>query len=108
MTPGPVPDIVAVLEHAGALVITRDLDSDLLDAVSQWAEGGQPLLLVNTRAPGDRRRFSLAHELGHLVMHDEPGTGSTQEKQADAFAAEFLMPASDIWQAFSDASIWPG
>ncbi|MER5839748.1 ImmA/IrrE family metallo-endopeptidase [Streptomyces prasinus] len=101
MAPGPVPDMVAVLENAGALVITMDLDSDLLDAVSQWDEDGQPLLLVNTRAPGDRRRFSIAHELGHLVMHAEPGTGSTQEKQADAFAAEFLMPASDIRRAFS-------
>ncbi|KFG74458.1 helix-turn-helix domain-containing protein [Streptomyces mutabilis] len=101
VAPGPVPDMVAVLENAGALVVTRDLDSDLLDAVSQWEAGGHPLLLVNTRAPGDRRRFSIAHELGHLVMHDEPGTGSTQEKQADAFAAEFLMPASDIRQAIS-------
>jgi Zn-dependent peptidase ImmA (M78 family) len=68
---------------------------------AQWDEDGQPLLLVNTRAPGDRRRFSIAHELGHLVMHHEPGAGSAQEKQADAFAAEFLMPASDIREAFS-------
>lgn len=101
MPPGPVPDMVGALENAGALVVITDLDSDLLDAVSQWDEDGQPLLLVNTRAPGDRRRFSIAHELGHLVMHHEPGAGSTQEKQADAFAAEFLMPASDIREAFS-------
>ncbi|MFG3250584.1 ImmA/IrrE family metallo-endopeptidase [Streptomyces sp. NPDC048187] len=101
MPSGPVPDMVAVLEDAGALVVTADLDSDLLDAVSQWNGEDQPLVLVNTRAPGDRRRFSIAHELGHLVMHPEPGTGSTQEKQADAFAAEFLMPASDIRQALS-------
>ncbi|GHH57964.1 Zn-dependent peptidase ImmA (M78 family) [Streptomyces umbrinus] len=101
MVPGPVSDMVGVLENAGALIVTADLDSDLLDAVSQWDEDGQPLLLANTRAPGDRRRFSIAHELGHLVMHPEPGAGSTQEKQADAFAAEFLMPASDIREAFS-------
>ncbi|MFI6550083.1 ImmA/IrrE family metallo-endopeptidase [Streptomyces prunicolor] len=101
VAPGPVPDMVGVLENAGATVVTIDLDSDLLDAVSQWDEDGQPLLLANTRAPGDRRRFSIAHELGHLAMHPVPGAGSTQEKQADAFAAEFLMPAADIREAFS-------
>ncbi|MFJ1997003.1 ImmA/IrrE family metallo-endopeptidase [Streptomyces asiaticus] len=101
IAPGPVPDMVGVLEKAGALVVTMDLDSDLLDAVSQWDEDGHPLLLVNTRAPGDRRRFSIAHELGHMVMHPKPGAGAMQEKQADAFAAEFLMPACDIREAFS-------
>jgi Zn-dependent peptidase ImmA (M78 family) len=34
-------------------------------------------------------------------MHCSPGTGSEQEKEADAFAAEFLMPASDIRPAFT-------
>lgn len=102
MPPGPVLDMVGVAESAGALVLTEDLDSDLLDAVSQWPEGRQPLLLANTRTPGDRRRFSIAHELGHMVMHPVPGAASTQEKQADAFAAEFLMPAADIRASFSD------
>lgn len=101
MPPGPVPDMVGALEYAGALVVTTDLETDLLDAVSQWHEDGRPLLLANTRAPGDRRRFSMAHELGHLVMHSGPGPGPVQEKQADAFAAEFLMPASDIREALS-------
>ncbi|MFE0116847.1 helix-turn-helix domain-containing protein [[Kitasatospora] papulosa] len=96
MPAGPVPDVVRCVEAGGALVVLRELESDLLDAVSQWTSGQAPLLLVNGRAPGDRCRFSVAHELGHLVMHREPGSGPEQEKQADAFASEFLMPASDI------------
>lgn len=100
--PGPVPDVIEAVEEAGGLVLVRDLGSGLLDAVSQWDGGPQaPLILVNSHAPGDRCRFSVAHELGHLVMHTEPGAGAQQEKQADAFAAEFLMPAADIREAFS-------
>uniref|UniRef100_UPI003C7B8BD8 ImmA/IrrE family metallo-endopeptidase n=1 Tax=unclassified Streptomyces TaxID=2593676 RepID=UPI003C7B8BD8 len=102
MAPGPVPDVVRCAEEGGALVVLRDLESELLDAVSQWPAGQAPLFLVNTRAPGDRCRFSVAHEIGHLVMHREPGSGAEQEKQADAFASEFLMPASDIRGEFTD------
>lgn len=98
---GPVPDLIGAIERAGAVVLTRDLGSDLLDAVSLRTADGAALLLVNNRAPGDRLRFSLAHELGHLVMHHAPGDGKLQEKQADRFASAFLMPADDIRDAFA-------
>ncbi|MGQ4374791.1 ImmA/IrrE family metallo-endopeptidase [Streptomyces sp. SAS_267] len=101
MPAGPVADVIASIEEAGGWVVVRDLGSDLLDAVSQWDGRQMPLILVNDRAPGDRCRFSVAHELGHLVMHTEPGTAGEQEKQADAFASEFLMPAADIRQSFA-------
>lgn len=94
--PGPISDMVATLENAGALVVVRDLQSTELDAVSQWPAGKRPLILLNSTGPGDRARFSLAHELGHLVMHAEPGAGRTQEDQADRFAAELLMPHDAI------------
>ncbi|MFF4989758.1 ImmA/IrrE family metallo-endopeptidase [Streptosporangium saharense] len=96
LPPGPIVDLVAVVEQAGALVVTRDLETGELDAVSQWSQGERPLFLLNSTTPPDRFRFSLAHELGHVVMHTEPGTGREQEEQADRFAAEFLMPYEDI------------
>lgn len=39
-------------------------------------------------------RFTLAHELGHVIMHQKPS--ADMESEADRFAAEFLMPARDI------------
>jgi Zn-dependent peptidase ImmA (M78 family) len=96
LPPGPVGDLIAVVERAGALVVLRDLGTGELDAVSQWSQGEPPLFLLNSTAPPDRFRFSLAHELGHVVMHVEPGLGREQEEQADRFAAEFLMPHADI------------
>jgi len=94
---GPIDGLVSVIEGAGAAVVVRDLDAADLDAVSQWPNGGPPLFLLNSTAPGDRFRFSLAHELGHVVMHVEPGDGRLQEQQADRFAAEFLMPHDAIF-----------
>ncbi|MFD3373728.1 MULTISPECIES: helix-turn-helix domain-containing protein [unclassified Streptomyces] len=89
---GPITNVVEVLEAAGALLVVRDLQTRDLDAVSQWPQGQRPLFLLNSTAPGDRFRFSLAHELGHIVMHTEPGDARLQEQQANQFAAEFLMP----------------
>ncbi|MFD7677031.1 ImmA/IrrE family metallo-endopeptidase [Streptomyces sp. NPDC060187] len=93
---GPIDDLVSAIEGAGASVVVRDLETADLDAVSQWPDGSPPLFLLNSTAPGDRFRFSLAHELGHVVMHTEPGDGRLQEQQADRFAAEFLMPHDAI------------
>ena len=96
LSPGPIPDLIAAAEAAGAVVLVRDLGSEHLDAVSVWITGRYPLLLVSSRSPADRRRFSIAHEIAHLVMHQTPGTGAAQEKQADEFASALLMPALDI------------
>ncbi|WP_246430558.1 ImmA/IrrE family metallo-endopeptidase [Streptomyces rectiverticillatus] len=54
------------------------------------------MFLLNSTVPGDRFRFSLAHELGHVVMHTGPGDPRLQEQQADQFAAEFLMPHGSV------------
>ncbi|TJZ94587.1 ImmA/IrrE family metallo-endopeptidase [Actinacidiphila oryziradicis] len=94
--PGPIEDLVQLIEAAGALVVVRDLATTELDAVSQWVPGGRPLFLLNSHAPPDRFRFSLAHELGHVVMHTQPGEGRRQEDEADHFAAELLMPYATI------------
>jgi Zn-dependent peptidase ImmA (M78 family)/transcriptional regulator with XRE-family HTH domain len=93
---GPIARLVEVIEEAGGFVLIRDLGTRKLDAVSQWANGEAPLFLLNQQAPTDRIRWSLAHELGHLVLHPEPGSSSVQERQADEFASEFLLPASDV------------
>jgi Zn-dependent peptidase ImmA (M78 family) len=96
LAPGPVPELIRLIEDAGGLVLVRDLGSRELDAVTQWIDGDPPLFLVNAQAPTDRSRFSLAHELGHVVMHGEPGPTAVQERQADEFASEFLLPADAI------------
>jgi Zn-dependent peptidase ImmA (M78 family) len=53
------------------------------------------IVVLNSRLPASAQRFALAHEIGHLVMHD--GVASQEmEKEADDFASALLMPADDI------------
>src|SRR5437588_10942690 len=53
--------------------------------------------------PPDPERYSLAHELGHLVGHSAPHP--TMEEEANRFASEFLMPAADIRASLHDITI---
>lgn len=91
---GPVGNLVGLIERAGVIVWNTDLGSDRIDAVSQVVEGHRPVFLMNARSPADRLRFSLCHELGHVIMHNDGSPNKEQE--ADQFASEFLMPAKDI------------
>lgn len=91
---GPIKDMIAVIEAAGGVVVPCDFGTDKLDAISQRPADEPPYFFVSVTAPGDRLRFNMAHELGHIVMHSAPAKG--QEQEANEFAAEFLMPAREI------------
>ncbi len=91
---GPVANLVAAVEDAGGIVFRYSFGTRKLDAISQWLPGMPPLFFVNADIPADRLRFTLAHEIGHVVMHRVPT--ENQEQEADRFAAEFLMPGAEI------------
>ncbi|MDQ5820152.1 MAG: XRE family transcriptional regulator [Actinomycetota bacterium] len=91
---GPLNSLIGTIEAAGGIVIRTSFDTDKLDAISQWTPGEHPFFFVNESIPGDRLRWTLAHELGHIIMHGVPSP--QQEAEADRFAAEFLMPAREI------------
>lgn len=91
---GPVRNLTGLLESAGVLVMRCDFRSRAFDATSLRLADTPPLIFINKDLPGDRWRFSLAHELGHLVMHDI--AHPKMEKQANEFAAELLTPAMEI------------
>jgi len=93
---GPVESMIGVLEKSGAIVVRADLHSRRISAISTSAPGSPPLFVINDGMSADRERFTLAHELGHLVMHDLPSSPEDAEREADQFAAEFLMPAAEI------------
>ncbi|MPZ51040.1 MAG: ImmA/IrrE family metallo-endopeptidase [Dehalococcoidia bacterium] len=94
IAPGPIKNVTEVIENAGGLVIRCDFGTRLIDAVSRWVPGLPPLFFVNENAPSDRARWSLTHELGHILMHQAPRP--EMESEADTFASAFLMPARDI------------
>lgn len=91
---GPIRDLIGLVESAGAVVVEFDFGTDDIDALGLWPWDTMPLMFINSRAPADRLRFNVAHELAHLIMHDFPT--ETMEKEANEFAAEFLFPRSAV------------
>ncbi len=87
---GPVRNLTRWIESAGVIVIQEHLGTKRIDGLSQWASD-YPVTLLNADLANDRKRWTLAHELGHLVLHSNYFDPDV-EAQADAFAAEFLMP----------------
>ncbi len=107
MPSGPVRDLIGWLEAAGCVVIAEDFGlmtgGGRVDGLSQWASDS-PVMLVNSRAPTDRLRLTLAHELAHICMHNDQ-LGGDPEQEANDFAAEFLMPADSIRPELRNLSI---
>jgi Zn-dependent peptidase ImmA (M78 family)/transcriptional regulator with XRE-family HTH domain len=100
---GPIPNLTKVLEDAGVLIFLCEFGISEMDAVGMRIPNLPPLMFVNRAMPVDRMRFTLAHELGHLVLHSVPR--DDMELEADQFASEFLMPAEDIYTSLLNVSL---
>ena len=93
----PIPNFVELLEEQGIKVLAVDFTTiaGLTAHVRRAGQVAVPVIVVNQNEWGERQRFTLAHELGHLVM-DMAGAVK-EEKAADRFAGAFLMPADALW-----------
>ncbi len=91
---GPIRDLTLLVERAGVLVAHSPMGGASISGATFSVPGMPPLVVLNSEQPADRLRFTLAHELGHLVMHRFPSPH--MEEQANEFASALLMPASDI------------
>ena len=93
---GPIENVTTVLENFGIIIAYCDFKSQLLDGFSFCVDDNHPIIFINSNAPNDRIRFTLSHEVGHIIMHRIPTP--EMEKEANDFAAEFLMPSNEIKQ----------
>lgn len=86
---GAIESVTDALEDRGIKVGLAP-GGDAFDALLFKADG-LPVIATNENRPGDRRRFNLCHELGHMVL--APGDDMDAEAMAHRFAAAFLVPA---------------
>lgn len=93
LPPGCIKNLTTAIEDAGGIIVPCDFGTRLFDEESHRIQR-IPVFFVNIHLPGDRLRFTLAHALGHLIMHRTPN--HTMEEEADRFAAELLMPRREI------------
>jgi Zn-dependent peptidase ImmA (M78 family)/DNA-binding XRE family transcriptional regulator len=96
---GSIQNLTTLLEQKGIIVIEFDFGTEKIDGRSMITDKGIPIIFVNKNIPSDRKRFTIAHELGHIIMHVfSPLTFEVDvEDEAFTFAAEFLMPQNEIY-----------
>ncbi len=95
---GPIKNLTDLVEKSGILVCHSNMSGVSVSGVTFQAPGLPPLIVLNKEQPADRLRFTLAHELGHIIMHRFPSP--SMEKEANDFASALLMPSNDIRQYF--------
>lgn len=92
----PVCNICNFLERNGVFVYMWNSPNEEFDGVSLITDAGNHLVIVNRNRSNDRIRFTLAHELGHILMHECPDypvfSNRDKEREANTFASEFLVP----------------
>ena len=110
----------AVAKALGAEVVEIQDDSSSSGMVVR--QGARIIIGVNMRHPLNRQRFTVAHELGHMMLHaDQPlivdndglsligrrqeGESTVRETQANAFAAALLMPADWVEEALGTQEV---
>lgn len=96
----PIPQLMRVLERSGVYIFAAEFEAEAAarhDAVSLWVgESRQrPVVMIRNIDSWERTRMSLAHEVGHLVLHRYVKPLDAEEA-AFAFAGEFLMPSEVI------------
>ncbi len=107
----PVP-VEKLVDRANAVIRYRAMEDGIGSGSVQWEADGRAVIGVNASHPGTRRRFTIAHELGHLRLHSEADyhfdkkitqriryrndvsstATNAEEIEANQFAAELLMP----------------
>ena len=93
----PVPNLVELLEERGIKIFALPLDTvgGLAARARRARLAPVPFVVVNAEDWGERQRFTIAHELGHIVL--DVSRGLDAERVAHRFAGALLMPAEALW-----------
>ncbi|QET03491.1 ImmA/IrrE family metallo-endopeptidase [Cupriavidus pauculus] len=96
----PISNTIHLLESKGIRVFSLAEEVREVDTFCTWHDG-KPFVFLNTMKSAERSRFDAAHELGHFVrdvysMRHGEARGIEMEREANAFAAAFLMPRESV------------
>ncbi len=93
-----IPELIDTLESQGIMVISSTVDSGQKFDGLAGKINDMPLIVVGANWTGDRQRFTLAHELGHLVLEGRLAESLLvdEEKLCHRFAGAFLLPKQTL------------
>lgn len=98
----PIPNLVRAVERAGVVVVGSAQEIEKHEGATYWPDfpAGRPIICVSRSRPGDRKRMSVAHELGHLVLHQLRDVDiETTEAEAFRFGGALLIPREAAYDA---------
>jgi Zn-dependent peptidase ImmA (M78 family)/transcriptional regulator with XRE-family HTH domain len=101
----PIPVLTDMLEERGIKVFQSQAINDRFDGMAATVDG-IPVVVVGRGWPGDRQRFTLAHELGHLVLRGRLAPDVEEEVAANRFAGAFLAPADEVRKELGEKRVW--
>ena len=93
----PIGNMIGLLESKGVRVLALSEDTANINAFSFWRDG-KPYIFLNNFKTAESSVFDSGHELGHLLLHCKGDLRGDRllEREADGFAAAFLMPWNDV------------
>jgi Zn-dependent peptidase ImmA (M78 family)/transcriptional regulator with XRE-family HTH domain len=104
----PIDNLSYILQANGFIISRQYIDQDKTDAFSQKLDNNY-IFISGNKECAVRSRFDLAHELGHLILHDNIEIDEFEdkiiEKDADLFASEFLYPSEVFLEDIQDYSL---
>lgn len=100
----PIPVLTDMLEERGIKVFQSKAVRDDFDGMAATVDG-IPVVVVGSGWPGDRQRFTLAHELGHLLLSGRI-VPELEEAASNRFAGAFLAPASEVKKELGEQRTW--
>ncbi|MGM0857463.1 MAG: helix-turn-helix domain-containing protein [Pseudomonadota bacterium] len=100
----PIANLTEILEEKGIKVVSLQAHEKFDGLCALVNDGADAVIVSNTERPGERQRFNLAHELGHLVMSlpEELHGTRDEENWCHRFAGAFLFPASQVRITFGE------
>jgi len=88
----PIDSLTATVEDHGGVVVACAGISEDCAGLSGTTDSGFPVAVVSLDAPNDRRRYNLAHEIGHLLFDWKHIAGKVSEQLANRFASALIVP----------------
>jgi Zn-dependent peptidase ImmA (M78 family) len=102
----PIPDLISTFEEHDIRVFRTSIPHDEhFDGLAALVQGN-PVIVLGKDWPGDRQRFTLAHELGHLVLEGRLAEGLDMELAANRFAGAFIVPEQAVRRALGNKRRW--
>lgn len=110
---GPIKNLVSVLQENGIIISKIKVGSNKIDAFSKWINRTPYMFLSIDKDSAVRSRFDMAHELCHILLHQHITKEDIDckeklnqiEKEADAFAGAFLLPAETFSKEVFSSSL---